>query len=121
MQLVEVFEQLRPPVGVTSLIAAPESVADRPSEIPTLETAQARLAELTEAQLKCGSGAAWWGYEGQLAYWRSFVNLLHAAAITGPDDLPDVPLPGQGGVVMDNMATMERFGNEVLKRAKAQS
>lgn len=119
MELAGVLEHLSPIVGLSSAIGAPESVSGAGlTGIPTLEQAKARLSHFQERQDTCTSDYAYWGYAGQVSFWKVVVNLLDAAALVGPEHLPDVPLPARDGVVMDNMAALERFGAEVLRRAE---
>jgi hypothetical protein len=123
MKLNDVLNQLAPVVGFTSLVAAPESVRiDQPDPLRiTLGGAYEALAHVTIRQKNCGSDAAYWGYEGQRAYWQSVVYLLEASKITGPDDLPNVELPDLSNrVVMDAAYLIEQFGKQVLEKANAQ-
>jgi len=108
-------------VGVSSLIGAPESVRTQGVAAVTLDQARAQLALVLEAQDRCTSDHAYWGHEGQRAYWVAVVDVLTAAAITGPDDLPDVELPSGGGIVMDSCSRLEAFGRQVLELARQQS
>jgi hypothetical protein len=48
------------------------------------------------------------------------VNILEAAEITGPDNLPDVHYDDSPGVVMDLCARQENFGKDVLLAARRQ-
>lgn len=121
LKLDDVLSKLAPVVGLTSLVYAPESI--RTNQIDTqritLGGAYEALAHTEERQKNCGSDAAYWGWEGQRAYWQAVVYLLEAAAITGPDSLPDVALPDLSNkVVMDAAYYMEKFGKEVLTKAK---
>lgn len=122
MRLDDVMNTIRPVVGRTSLIGAPDSVdpiGASPGTL-TLEGAREKLAAVKEAQDSARSDAAYWGYEGQRAYWACVESLLEAAEITGPDNLPDVPIPDVSAhVVMDAAFHLENFGAEVLKRARA--
>lgn len=120
MKLSHVLGQLEPVVGLTSLIAAPESIGTAARGIPNLGAARDHLTRARSAQAACKSDAAYWGYVGQIAYWRTVVNLLLAAEITGPGDLPDVPLPERGGVVMDMASDLENFGVRVARAAGAE-
>lgn len=125
MKLHETLAQLTPPVGQSSLIAAligaidPATIPDRKTVdlAASLEQVRARIGEVTRAQETCGSDAAHWAHEGELAYLRCVAHLHEAAAIVGPDNLPNVALPKPGGVLMDLCARLERFGQEVLHDA----
>jgi hypothetical protein len=104
------------------MIAAPESVRlNQPdSKRITLGGAYEALAHTQDRQKNCGSDAAYWGYEGQRAYWQTVVYLFEAAEITGPDHLPDVQMPDLSNqVVMDAAYHMEQFGKTVLKTAQS--
>lgn len=121
MKLSDALSRLRPIVGLTSLIGAPNSISvERAGTGTALAEAQNKLAAAKAAQDACRSDAAYWGYEGQVAFWRCVVDLLKAAEITGPDNLPDVNLPDlEGGIVMDLCGRLEGFGRTVLCAAKA--
>jgi hypothetical protein len=122
MKLNEVLSQLAPVVGLSSMIGAPGSV--RIGQIDpnrlTLGGVHEALANIKNLQDNCGSDAAYWGYEGQRAYWQTAVYLFEAAKITGPENLLDVEIPDlKGHVVMDACYHMEQFGKRVLEAAKA--
>src|SRR3990167_7315523 len=101
MKLDDVLKELTPVVGLTSLIGAPQSVSSRQALQPTLRQARREYERVQAAQAASNSDAAYWGWEGQRAYWACLVSLLEATEITGEDNLPDVPLPKRIGVVMD--------------------
>lgn len=121
MKLNEVVGKLAPVVGLTSMIGAPGSVRlgqIDPDRI-TFGGAHEALANVKNLQDNCGSDAAYWGYEGQRAYWQAVVYLFEAAKITGPDKLPDMALPDLSGhVVMDAAFYLEQFGKRVLDKVK---
>ena len=121
MRLDDVLNRLAPVAGLTSMAAAPESV--RTDQIDsnriTLGGAYEALAHVQDQQNNCGSDAAYWGYEGQRAYWQAVVYLLEAAKITGADSLPDMQIPDLSNrVVMDAAFYMQQFGEQVLKAAQ---
>jgi hypothetical protein len=119
MQLSEVYTHLTPITSLTIAIGAPETLGVKAVTLPTLEQAEAALDTAEKAQDNAGSDYAYWGYEGQRSYWACMVSLLKAAAITGPDNLPDVPVPDfSGDVVMDAAYHMEQFGERVLRLAQ---
>ena len=122
MQLNEVMDRLAPVVGLSSLIGAPESVrfGGASSERVNLGGAREALAHAEALQRDAKSDAAYWGYVGQVAYWRCVVALLEAAEITGPDDLPDIPpdFLDRNQVVMDAAWSMEQWGRAVLDAAR---
>lgn len=123
MKLKEALGKIAPVVGMTSLIAAPSSISDEratPSDEVTglLEYSASQLAKVQEAQDNAQSDAAYWGYEGQRAYWQAVVYIAQAAEKVGPDNLPDVEAPDlSNGVVMDLCARMERWGKQILEAA----
>lgn len=118
MKLDEALGRIAPVVGLSSLIGAPGSIGTEPDGVPTLAEAQEKLAGVRNAQAKANSDYAWWGYEGEKAFWETVVSLLEAAAITGPDNLPDVDGPDtEGRVVMDACAAMTRWGRQVKHAA----
>lgn len=124
MRLNDVVGKLAPVVGLSSMIGAPGSVRlgqIDPDRI-TLGGAHEALANVKNLQDNCGSDYAYWGYEGQRAYWQAVVYLFEAAKITGPDELPDVAFPDLSNkVVMDAAFYIERFGKEVLAAAQKTS
>lgn len=122
----EAMKRLGSPVrGMTSMIAAAiggdiDSVTGKKAELDALiiEKAEAELSKHTEAQRNCRSDAAWWGYMGDIAYWRTVISILKARELVG-DSLPDVPGPDvEGRVVMDAYSTMEKWGAKILAEAK---
>jgi hypothetical protein len=119
VRLADVWPRIAPVAGLTSAIAAPESVAARGPAAPvSLASARAERDGLIRARDASTSDAAYWGYVGQIAYWRAVVSLLEAVELVGPDNLPDVEPPDQDGVVMDNAARLQEWGDEVLARAR---
>ena len=127
MKLNEALRALgSPPVGVTSLLAATIGGGDFRSvsgsaagSSATLADAEAQLRHVRDAQNACQSDAAYWGYQGQASYWSAVVDVLKAAAITGPDSLPDIPAPDHDGphALMDHCSIIERFGRNMLVKA----
>ncbi len=125
MNLNEALSKIYAPQGMTSVLAGVMSgdlapLGHESAVGASLIAARDKLAAIQKAQDNCGSDWAYWGYEGELAYWRAVVSLLEAAELVGADKLPDVPAPRTDGVVMDVCAHVERFGNEVLTLAKKQ-
>lgn len=121
MKLDEIMRKLEPVVGISSAIGAPDSVrlggadADRVS----LGGAREALAHAEHMQAEAKSDAAYWGYQGQVSYWRAVVNLYEAAELVGPDNLPDIEPTFIGGnyVVMDLCHHMETWAKSVLTAA----
>lgn len=122
MKLEEVMAKLRPVVGLSSLIGAPGSVRTEGADADrvTLGGAREALAHASELQNNAQSDYAYWGYQGQVSYWRTVVSLYEAAEITGPDMLPDIEPDFLGGnhVVMDLCHHMETWGKSVLTAAQ---
>ncbi len=118
MTVEEVFNSIAPIVGITSMIGAPSSVGGRASAVPTLAAAREQYAKVKVLQDEATNDVSYWGYAGQVSYWKALCDVLEAAALVGPDSLPDVPLPTGQGVVMDSMAELERFGSKVLRLAQ---
>ena len=119
MKLKNVLKQLDIPVGLTSLIAAPESTGGGEKILdPAISDVEAEITKLKTAQDNCKSDAAFWGYAGQLAYWRTLRNVLKAALLVGSDNLPDMELPVKMSVLMDRIGDMEEFGKKMLAEAE---
>jgi len=124
MKLSDALRDFGPCRGQTSVIAAllgggdVKSVTGEPRKGESLKEARAQLARYEEAQEACRSDAAWWGYMGDISYWRAVISLLEAAELVGADNLPDLPYTVQGGFVMDICSRQESWGKEVLEAAK---
>lgn len=124
MNIETALSNIYAPKGFTSVITAMfggdmASIQEQSAVGATLETARAKLKAVTDAQAASQSDAAWWGYMGDIAYWRAAVSILEAAVLVGPSDLPDVPAPSlEGRVVMDACSAVERYGQAVLAAAK---
>lgn len=119
MKLADALTGIAPVVGLTSWIGAPSSVDVGGPRTPTAEEAAAKLAALDQQIRDCRSDAVYWGLAGQQSYWRAVCDLYAAAALVGEDALADITLPRGGGVVMDSMAELERFGRDILAEAQA--
>jgi len=124
MKLEDVLKEISPIVGMSSLIGGLlggdlKSVSGEKADLSIgLQKAEEELAKVQKAQSNCGSDYAYWGYMGQISYWKAVVNLFIASEIVGADNLPDVPIPKKEGVVMDLCSEMESFGQKVLQEAK---
>lgn len=121
MKLSDVMDRLAPAVGLSSLIGAPESVRAEgaQAEQVTLGGAREALAHAEHMQAGALSDYAYWGYQGQVSYWRAVVSLLEAAEITGPDNLPEIAPTFLDGnhVVMDLCHHMETWARSVRDAA----
>ena len=126
MNVEQALSKIRAPKGITSLINGVlsgdfEPIRDQSAVGESLVQAEARLAEVQAKQAACTSDWAYWGYEGDKAYWAAVVDILKAAEITGPESLPDIDGPTlEGKVVMDACAAVERFGRHLRQAAEAQ-
>ena len=122
MKFDEVMAKLTPVVGLSSAIGAPGSVRyeGASGEEVSLGGAREALAHAQQMQLDAKSDYAYWGYQGQVSYWRAVVSLLEAAEITGRDNLPDIEPSFIGGnyVVMDLCHYMETWAKDVLTAAR---
>ena len=124
MNIDEALSKIHAPKGITSMLAGALSGDFDPIRGPdlitkNLDVAKGKLAEVIESQSNCRSDWAFWGYEGDKAYWSAVVNILEAAAIVGADNLPDVTGPEVGCVVMDQCSYITKFGKDILAAAKA--
>jgi len=125
MELQEALSRIHAPKGMTSVISGMLSgdldpIRDQDAVGTSLAQAREKLESTQEAQRNCGSDWAYWGYQGDISYWKAVVSILEAADLVGANNLPDVPPPDRGGVVMDACSRVERFGSEVLRLAKAE-
>lgn len=123
MTLQEALSKIHAPKGMTTLIACMLNGEAAPLQWQnavgaTLAEARKKLAAAQQAQANCRSDYAYWGYQGDVSYWRAATNLLEAAELVGADQLPDVAAPRTGGVVMDVCSYVEQFGAEVLRRSR---
>jgi len=124
MRLKDIVEKLKPVYGLTSLVAAfgscsHETIQNIESAENSLEEARKKLKAYQEAQDNCRSDAAYWGHQSSISYWKMICDLLEAATLKGPDNLPDVPSPDiETGFVMDVQSRMEGFGRKVLELSR---
>ena len=126
MNVDEALSRIHAPKGQTSIIAGlmsgdTDSIQSQNAVGASLETARRKLEDVKTAQRNCGSDWAYWGYEGDIAYWSAVVLILEAAELVGADSLPDVDAPRTDGVVMDVCSRVQGFGREVLRLAKESS
>lgn len=124
MNLQEALSKMSVPQGMTSMLSAVMSgdfdpIAHKTAVGVSLAAAREHLAARKHAQEHCESDWAYWGYEGEIAYWNAVVNVLEAAELVGADKLPDIPAPRTDGVLMDVCSYVERYGQAVLAAAKA--
>jgi hypothetical protein len=125
MKLQETLDKIYPVFGHSSIAAAlmgdQEAFDALATSGDTLEVNDdmlaAKIREYEESQRDCGSDAAWWAWEGRIAFLLCLRDLLRAAVLTGPDNLPDLPLPETTGMVMVVYEQMRKFGTDVLMEA----
>ena len=124
MTLQEALSQIHAPKGLSSVIEGVmrgdfDPIREQDATGKTLGHARVELERVREAQANCKSDWAYWGYEGDKAYWQAVVSILEAAELVGPDSLPDIPVPNlQNCVVMDSCARLSNWGAAILKAAK---
>lgn len=123
MNVEEALSRIHAPKGQTSIIAGlmsgdTDSIRTQSAVGASLEAARSKLEDVETAQQNCGSDWAYWGFEGDRAYWSAVVSILEAAELVGSDNLPDVDAPRTDGVVMDVCSRVQNFGREVLRLAK---
>lgn len=119
MNLETAIKSIHSVKGFTSVVEAllggdKDSIKDQSAVGKSLVEAEAELARVRKAQTECKSDAAYWGYQGDASYWSAVVNLLKAADLVGPDDMPDIEFTKWGGVVMDECSKVEDFGRRML-------
>ena len=123
MKLTDALSKFGPVRGMTSMIAGllsadPGPIGGGVRVSEGLSEARAKLAQYQKLQNECQSDWAYWGYQGDISYWSAVADLLEAAEITGPDNLPDIHYDDRPGVVMDMCGRQEDFGKAVLAAAK---
>jgi len=122
MKLSEVLPQMYAPKGKATVMQALLSANFNPVQEQnaigkSLTEAKEQLRHYENLQANATSDWAWWGYAGDVVYWDCVVNLLKAAEITGPDNLPFVPFPNMDGVVMDVQSRLQKWGRQVYNLA----
>lgn len=120
MTLDEVFNSIEPVKSMASAQHAPGSTAPRPSRMPTKSEATRTLSSLKLAQERATSDAEWYGFQGQISYWQCMANILLAVEFSGPDHLPDVPIPifARYTDVRESGPLLEEFGERVLAQSR---
>lgn len=122
MTAQEAISKIYAPKGITSLIAG--AISGDFSTLPhqkglkaDLETAKGEV-EKTKLELKnCHSDWAYWSILGDLAYWKTIVNILEAAIINN-GIVADIEPPKDGGLVMDAIYDLQRWGERILTETK---
>lgn len=123
MTVAQALGKIYAPKGMTSMIAGALSGDFDPLRPQngfgvTLHQAEEKLEFARQAQENCSSDWAYWGYTGDIAYWRAVVNILKAAALVGDDALPDVDPGNLQGMVMDSCSRIEKYGETILRYAE---
>lgn len=80
------------------------------------------LAEITALSRKirdCRSDFEYWGYLGDLEYWRGALDLMEAARIT-ENKLPDIAGPEGGIVVLESADSKRKWCALVLWKSRRQ-
>ena len=124
MKLSDVLDNLCAPKGLTSIISG--VMSDDFSVLPKkqdttggLQMAKDKVVAYQKQLDECKSDWSYWSILSDLEYWKCMVNVLEAADITGPDNLPDVPFPNlEGKVVMDAIYENTKFGAAIFAKAK---
>jgi hypothetical protein len=120
MKLDDVFGILEPPVSYAAKKHAPGFIGKSVSST-TVSEAQGRIKGLMRIQATATSDAEIEAIVGRITYWRTLIDVLHAADLVGPDNLPDVPVPIQGNAdIHKECERLSDFGQSVLRQAKAQ-
>jgi len=123
MNLETALSKIGPVGNSNSMLAAViggdfKSVCGDKRVSETLEKAKDKLKDLEAARNNCISDAAYWGYMGQISYWRAVVDILKAAKIKGEDNLPDVEYGDSGEIVMDVCRKTEQYGRAILEKVQ---
>lgn len=124
MTVQEALKPVYAPQGLTSILSA-LMTGEFPPVNPqkqiagSIEEAEAQLQGARRGMKNPSSDWAYWGYAGQAAYWSCVKDILEAASIVGPDNLPDVQAPSTNGAVMDVQSNMIDYGQKILALAKA--
>lgn len=123
MKLSKALNAIHAPKGLTSVIEAVmhrdfDPVREQSAVDLSLIEAQQKLEDAEKAQRDCTSDWAYWGYQGDVSYWKAVVDILTAANLMEGEDLPDVPAPKLGGVVMDDCSKVQKYGRNILTAAK---
>jgi hypothetical protein len=86
----------------------------------SLALANTKLNEFKEALEHAPNDMVFYGFLGDIAYWETIINLLRAAQLVWPYNLPNVPLPSLEGLTMDLPTIVKKYGEEVLRLAQKQ-
>ena len=125
MNVNDALSKIHAPKGFTTVMSAAltgnfDPIRGQDAVGTSIDAAKAKLESVMKAQVECGSDWAFWGYEGDRAYWSAVVDILEAAKLVGAANLPDIAAPKLDGlIVMDACYKVEEFGRAVLKEAKA--
>lgn len=125
MKLDKALKMIHAPKGMTSILAG-LSTGDF-SVLPhqkglkaTMDEVDEKIAQTKEAKKNCTSDWSYWSILSDLVYWETVKNILLAAEITGPQNLPDMKGLKEGGVVMDAIYNVEQWGISLLKKARSE-
>lgn len=83
-------------------------------------TAQAQRDYYRKRKEACtGSDIGWIGYKAHETFWQVVCQIHETAAITGPENLPDLPAPAVDLLSsFDKITRLEQYGEQLLKTAK---
>lgn len=123
MKLQEALKLAQCPMGLTSIVSGllsgdTASITRQDTVKLSREEVEKQIVGVRLAQEHCGSDAAWWGYNSQLATLKATRDILEAAELVGAENLPDVTPPETDGVVMDIQFNIENFGRNLLAEAR---
>lgn len=83
-----------------------------------INIAKEKVSYFQKAIENCQSDAAYWGLLSERVYWEAVLNILEAGKLTN-DNIPEVEAPDlNGGILMDMIGKVEKFGKDVLAAAK---
>lgn len=123
MTVQEAIGNIHAPKGLTSvlngLMSGDYSVLPHEKGIGAdLKTAEENVAKYQKQLAQCTSDWSYWSILGDKAYWEAVRDILEAATIVGPDNLPDVEKPNfEGLVVMDSISRVTTYGRTILSKA----
>lgn len=122
MTLQEAIAPIAPIMNINSMIGAPESISfDKAIKSLTKDQIKQKIDSLNKSIEECCSDYAYWGFSGQLSYWRAINDIFEAAEIIGNNNLPYVKFKDEAGIVMAKMAKIETYGRKILELAKQET
>lgn len=123
MKLEDALSKINPPKTLGSLINSTlgynEIIQHESPAGKTLEEAHAHRDMAIDRMANSNSESEYWNYQGELSAWQAACDVLEAAELVGPDNLPDITYPKKlGPDITSACAQLEGWGQNVLYEAQ---